>query len=267
MLAKISIPFKLCFRHYNNGGIRGLGGLFIALLMYALKSQYCNIGTQNRYCPCCKWKGRQFAPYISWSYVVFHSLCPSCYSHARHRGHKVFYDQYKFNSTIGKLLYFAPEYGIIKYLQNNPNLQIYTSNYGESRNKMLDENISNYNFNLMDIECKDNMWDIIICHRVLEHIPDDQMGLQELFRILKPSGILILSVPINVNLDETIIYDEPNPYQNDHYYNYGKDFMSRIPEEFNVTEVKFSDLCPSKDFIEMSLLEDYIYVCSKPELA
>ena len=32
----------------------------------------------------------------------------------------------------------------------------------------------------------------------------------------------------------------------------------------NIEEIKFSDLCSRNDFINMSLSEDYIYICTKP---
>jgi 2-polyprenyl-3-methyl-5-hydroxy-6-metoxy-1,4-benzoquinol methylase len=41
----------------------------------------------------------------------------------------------------------------------------------------------------------DASFDCIICSEVLEHIPDHQQAIRELNRILKPQGILVVSVP------------------------------------------------------------------------
>lgn len=41
----------------------------------------------------------------------------------------------------------------------------------------------------------DHSFDKIICSEVLEHIPDYQQALAEIYRVLKPSGLLALSVP------------------------------------------------------------------------
>lgn len=37
----------------------------------------------------------------------------------------------------------------------------------------------------------------VVCSEVLEHIPDDQSALEEIARILKPGGSLILTVPLH----------------------------------------------------------------------
>jgi 2-polyprenyl-3-methyl-5-hydroxy-6-metoxy-1,4-benzoquinol methylase len=41
----------------------------------------------------------------------------------------------------------------------------------------------------------DNAFDKIVCTEVLEHIPDDKAGIRELVRVLKPGGLIAVSVP------------------------------------------------------------------------
>ncbi len=55
--------------------------------------------------------------------------------------------------------------------------------------------------------CADNSYDTVICLEVLEHVQDPFKAIQELHRVLKPEGILILSVPHLSRL-----HDEPNDY-------------------------------------------------------
>lgn len=50
---------------------------------------------------------------------------------------------------------------------------------------------------ITNIAIKRDSIDTILCSEVLEHIPDDQKALQEMLHILKPSGSLILTVPIH----------------------------------------------------------------------
>jgi ubiquinone/menaquinone biosynthesis C-methylase UbiE len=51
-------------------------------------------------------------------------------------------------------------------------------------------------FTVSNLECfpfKDRTFDGIICSQVIEHLLDDQRGLGELYRVLKPTGALIIS--------------------------------------------------------------------------
>ena len=38
---------------------------------------------------------------------------------------------------------------------------------------------------------------IVLCSEVLEHVADDRLALSELFRVLKPHGALVLTVPVH----------------------------------------------------------------------
>ena len=51
--------------------------------------------------------------------------------------------------------------------------------------------------NVWDINEKDETFDAILCTEVLEHIPYPEKTLKEFSRLLKPNGILILTVPSN----------------------------------------------------------------------
>jgi SAM-dependent methyltransferase len=53
----------------------------------------------------------------------------------------------------------------------------------------------------------DNFYDTAICIEVLEHIPDPFKAIKEIFRILKPGGRFIVSVPFIARL-----HDEPHDY-------------------------------------------------------
>lgn len=52
------------------------------------------------------------------------------------------------------------------------------------------------------IQFTNNYFDKIICAEVLEHVFDKDIALQEIHRVLKPGGSLIISVP-NMNADAT----------------------------------------------------------------
>jgi len=237
-------------------GVIGILKLTYAIGLCAAGPVYSRIGFEKRYCPSCGWAGANFLPFLATGYTNFQVRCPRCQCHPRHRAHQLFYkNNLRLMEKKGKLLYFAPESNV-NNLRNNKNLEVRTSNYRT--------NTADYDIDIMQIQFEDNSWDYIICHRVIEHIPDDVLGMEELFRVLKPSGILILSVPIDDTLETTIEYGEPNPMENDHYYNYALDFEQRIPKVFDITRYKFSDLYTEKEFKAMALQDDYLFICRKP---
>ena len=57
---------------------------------------------------------------------------------------------------------------------------------------------------LTDIQYYDNLFDIILCVHVLEHIEDDAKAMAELYRVLRPGGWALLQVPLSRKLTETL---------------------------------------------------------------
>lgn len=49
--------------------------------------------------------------------------------------------------------------------------------------------------NICALPFADNTFDKIYCTEVVEHVPEDRKALSELYRVLKPKGVLIVTVP------------------------------------------------------------------------
>ncbi len=89
---------------------------------------------------------------------------------------------------------------------------------------------------ITQVPLADASYDVVIAHHVLEHIDDDRLAISEVFRLLRPGGVAILSVPINASRRQT--YENPaitTPKERfahfsgeDHKRYYGLDFADRL---------------------------------------
>lgn len=83
---------------------------------------------------------------------------------------------------------------------------------------------------LHDIPKDDNTYDAVLLTQVLEHVPSPQAVMQEIWRILKPGGKLILSVPMN-----TPLHGEPW-----HFFQFTHYGLAQLATEnnFKVSEIE-----------------------------
>jgi len=52
-----------------------------------------------------------------------------------------------------------------------------------------------FNQDIREIELSSNSQDLVICSEVLEHVPNFKKVIEECKRVLKPSGVMLISVP------------------------------------------------------------------------
>jgi len=89
---------------------------------------------------------------------------------------------------------------------------------------------------ITDMQFSSNQFDCIICYHVIEHMPDDQMAMKEIFRVLKPGGRAILQVPVLRDEsfeDPSVITPEDRERvfgQRDHVRIYGLDYKYRLEQ-------------------------------------
>ena len=260
LVRDISHHWDVARNHWRFGGFRQVYRYCRGKLEARLGDfHFSRTHSNARYCPCCEWQGRRFRPYFAGGYTTLDALCPQCNSHARHRGQMLYYrDHLRLLERKGRLLYFAPESGILPHLRAAGGLQVETTDYGKISG-------ADHRYDIMNMAVPSGTFDFLICHRVIEHVPDDRRAMRELYRILKPGGLAIISVPISRQRSQTLEFGRPNPLCDDHYYDYGSDVCGRIPAEFRVTELLFSGLFDHATFKHLALQEDSIFECRKPE--
>jgi SAM-dependent methyltransferase len=87
-----------------------------------------------------------------------------------------------------------------------------------------------------DLKFQNNSFDLILCSHVLEHIEQDTLAIQNLLKVLKPTGICYIVVPYFPALNKTFHNPDANTDalrflnygQSDHVRKYGLDFGDRL---------------------------------------
>jgi 2-polyprenyl-3-methyl-5-hydroxy-6-metoxy-1,4-benzoquinol methylase len=77
-----------------------------------------------------------------------------------------------------------------------------------------------------DMPYNDNMFDIITCTDVLEHVLDLYQGVENTLRVLKPGGILIVRVPYKEDLSWYL--SEKCPYEYVHVRSFDEDNLKAL---------------------------------------
>jgi SAM-dependent methyltransferase len=115
--------------------------------------------------------------------------CPSCGSLGRHRLIWLYFRERTnlFTEPV-RMLHVAPEPMLARRLRRQPNVD-YVSADLNRRGAMLQMDIC-------AIDLPDDQFDVIYASHVLEHIPDDEQAMRELYRVLKPGGWAVLQVPM-----------------------------------------------------------------------
>jgi len=200
-------------------------------------------------------------PYIN----VANAMCPGCGSGERHRL-LYFYlrDRLNLFEMRGiKLLDVAPDGFLWNKVFSKAELEYISIDITPARRPTMIMSVT-------DLAFLEDTFDAIICYHVLEHIPDDIQAMQELYRVLKPSGWAILQVPIWAEktvegptvprADYAAVYGH-----SDHVRRYGLDYQDRLTSVgFKVTLDDYVRKL-SPDFISRyGLLEtEDIYCCEK----
>jgi SAM-dependent methyltransferase len=144
----------------------------------------------KRYCPACGSHTRRFGSYGSPPRPD--AKCLVCQSSERERA-QVLLLRRKIWPLLGvktpvRVLHVAPEAGIARVLRGFP-AATYVSGDIETGRAMTAIDLTKLSFS-------DDSLDFIFVSHVLEHIGDDARAIAELYRVLAPSGVAFVEVPV-----------------------------------------------------------------------
>ncbi|WP_242117960.1 class I SAM-dependent methyltransferase [Aestuariivivens sediminicola] len=163
-----------------------------------------------------------------------------------------------------KILHVAPNLNEYKYLLRAKGEHIIYDrlNIHPKKHINLVQDLTRTNLNT-------NYYDLIIAWHVFEHIREDQKAIAEVFRILKPGGRFLISVPIYPTNNPTTFEDLTIPYENyskvhghyDHCRSCGFDYYQRFETiGFKTKELRVSSLS-KKDISKFGLNSAHIVWC------
>ena len=208
---------------------------------------------------------RRFLPY-GYAKVRENVLAPGTLSLERHRLFWLYLkNETTFFSAPLRVLHFAPEQAFVQKFKKQKNLTYTTTD--------LNSPIADVKADICDLPFKDNSFDFIICNHVLEHIPDDTKAMQELYRVLAPSGTAIVQVPYDakreITFEDNTITDQSERTrifgQYDHLRVYGMDYFKKLSSiGFDVNALDYTSSISSDDIERYRLCKgELLPVCKK----
>lgn len=148
-------------------------------------------------------------------------ICPVCGNTDRTRFMDFCIRKYtQIYKTESSVLHFAPEAGIREKIKKNIKCRYISGDILRERADCI--------VNIENICFEDNHFDWIICNYVLQYV-DDKRAIDEMKRVLKPAGKMIISMPIGQNMDETIEFVPAKNIGKSAYKRfYGMDIKKRL---------------------------------------
>jgi SAM-dependent methyltransferase len=188
--------------------------------------------------------GKSFKSFLPYGYGKQREnvLSPSTLSLERHRLFWLYLkNETDFFTAQKKLLHFAPEQAFHTRFKEMANLDYVTTD--------LNSPLADVKADICNLPFEDNTFDVIFCNHVLEHIPDDNKAMKELYRVMKIGGMGIFQIPQDLNRKETFednsITDKEERQkifgQYDPVRIYGRDYFDKLRNVgFKVEEVDYT---------------------------
>lgn len=186
-------------------------------------------------CPICNFKGHFLT-----SNRRIESRCPNCSSKERDRIFQLYLTRAGIDVTGKRILHFSPERPFWRKWRHLP---------GYVSGDVKKNKVANTAIDVTHIQFEDETFDLLVCHHVLEHVPDDARGMRECYRVLKKGGTAFFSVPLDETRDVTFTPPETMPREEvdricgwDHKRIYGRDFADKLRAAgFDVAPVAYTD--------------------------
>jgi SAM-dependent methyltransferase len=195
-----------------------ISGLFRRILTHGTKG-----ASFPRQCSLCGYRG-WFSPAGRPQRIDVR--CPRCGSTERSRLMALWLQRNEDWLGTVSVLHFAPERGMANLLRSRAKRYV-SADLATGRGDRV--------INIEAIDFPDDSFDCVVCSHVLEHV-DDRRALAELYRVLRPNGVVLIMLPViegwaRTYEPETARTSEDRKRhfgQTDHLRFYGADVRDRI---------------------------------------
>ncbi len=206
--------------------------------------------------------GRSYKKFLPYGYKKLrpNALSPGTLSLERHRLLWLYLKrETAFLKDKKKVLHIAPEQALYKKFKKIECWDYITLD--------LNSTIADIKADITNIPFDDNIFDIIICNHVLEHIQDDIIAIKEIYRVLKKNGLAIMQIPIDIKRIKT--FENPEIKSNkereelfgqyDHVRVYGKDFFERLKSVgFKTKKINYTKELSKEEIKKFSIIKGEI---------
>lgn len=119
---------------------------------------------------------------------------------------------------------------------------------------------------LTSLTFPDASFSLVFCSHVLEHIPDDRAAIREMRRVLEPSGVLMVLVPLRGQVtDEEVVDDPEERFRRyglaDHVRYYGLDVIDRLEASFAVEHRVTTEISDADRLLLGLGTEEHAFIC------
>jgi SAM-dependent methyltransferase len=204
-------------------------------------------------CRICDWKGELFFE---------HARCPRCRSVARTRLIPYAFKHFDINLRGRSVFHVAPNQPEYTYISRIANPMVYDR-------LDIDSTIRYINMvgDLNDLKIAAGTYDFSIIWHVMEHIPRDVDAMKQIYRILKPGGRVMMSVPIHP-IDSPTTFEDPSIPRSDfekvhghydHCRSCGLDYGNRLEQAgFSVQTLNVGEHVDGQTIDRFGLYEKHV---------
>lgn len=225
------------------------------------------LGLGRRFrCPCCGWTLRGFVRRRGVWPSSLDGYCPRCDAKARHRRDWLYLERQTDLLTAPlALLEVAPWWALSRRLRAMANIHYVSVDLMRRPEVTTVGDVAALPF-------RSGAFDALICIHVLEHVENDRGAMAELFRVLRPGGWALVTVPVHL---DRATYEDPSITDPDerarafgergHVRAYGRDLVDRLRSAGFEVELDPAGAIPERAIRRHGLRRDeHVFRCRRP---